>query len=150
MKQYKPSKKPLILIYGILLLILILIKYAINLVSRFLPFADYYILFPVWIIAALAAVLVLPFYFHKAYFTVSSKEITVKGGLIITSRHFMLTESVKSVTAVTTPLGSLTGLNFVILNALGSRIVLPFLSAKDTAEVTAYINNSIRSRGRQR
>lgn len=146
MKIYKLSKKPLVLIYGLLLLILLVIRFALNLISRFLPITDYYVLLPLWIIAALFAVLVLPFYFHKAQFTVSSKEVTAKGGLIVTTKHFMLTESVKSVTSIITPLSRLTGLNFVVLNTLGAKLMMPFLSRKDAEEITASINNSIRMR----
>ncbi|MDO4945741.1 MAG: PH domain-containing protein [Ruminococcus sp.] len=146
MKIYKTSKRPLVLIYVLLLLFLLLIKYALNLVTRFIPFTDYYVLLPLWIVVALFAVLVLPFYFHKCRFTVSSKEITAKGGLIITSKHFMLTEAVKSVTTVITPLSGLTGLNFVVLNTLGAKLMMPFLSKRDALEITAAINNTIRRR----
>lgn len=146
MKIYKTSKRPLVLIYILLLLFLLLIKYALGMVARVVPFTDYYVLLPLWIAAALFAVLVLPFYFHKCCFTVSSKEITAKGGLIITSNHFMLTESVKSVTTVITPLSRITGLNFVVLNTLGARLVMPFLSKHDALEITSAINNTIRKR----
>ncbi|MBQ8965155.1 PH domain-containing protein [Ruminococcus sp.] len=155
MKIYKLSKRPLVLIYVLLGAILLLIKFALNLVleliDRFVPdyrgFADYYVLLPVWVIAALFAVLVLPFYFHKAQYTVSSKEITAKGGLVITSKQFMLTSAVKSVTSILLPLGRLTGMNFIVLNALGSRLVIPFLSRRDAEEIAELVNNSIRSRG---
>ncbi len=154
MRIYKPSKRPLIIIYALLAGLLLLIRFALNLIldliSKYIPYfslADHYVLLPLWIIAALFAVLVLPFYFHKARFTVSGKEITAKGGLIVTTRQFMLTQSVKSVTTVMLPLGGLTGFNFIILNALGARVVLPFLSKKDAAEISAAVNNSIRSRG---
>lgn len=146
MRTYKPSKRPLILIYILLFLVLLIIKYALNIIDRFVAIPNNYILLPLWILAALFAVLVLPFYFHKAFFTVTSKEITSKGGLIITGKHFMLTESVKSVTTVITPFSGLTGLNFVVLNALGARLLLPFLSKRDALEIAAAINNSIRNR----
>lgn len=155
MKVYKLSKRPLALIYALLAAILLLIRFALNLImeliERFVPgysgFADYYVLLPLWVIAALFAVLVLPFYFHKAGYTVSSKEITAKSGLIVTSKQFMLTSAVKSVTAIFLPLGRFTGMNFIVLNALGSRLVIPFLSKRDAQEIADQVNNSIRSRG---
>jgi len=136
------------LIYALLAAVLLLINFALNLITRFVPFADYYVLLPLWVIAALFAVLVLPFYFHKVKFTVSSKEITAVGGLFVTAKHFMLTESVKSVTSIITPLSRLTGLNFIILNTLGAKLIMPFLSRKDAEEISAAINNSIRARNR--
>ena len=74
MKIYKLSKKPLVLLYVLLAAVLLLIEFALNmvlaLIDRFVPgfhgFADYYVLLPVWVMASLFAVLVLPFYFHKA------------------------------------------------------------------------------------
>ena len=154
MKVYKLSKRPLALIYAFLGGILLLIRFALNLVidliGRFThirgDLADYYVLLPLWVIAALFAILVLPFYFHKASYTVSDKEITAKGGLMVTSRQFMLTSAVKSVTSILLPLGRLTGMNFIILNALGSRLVIPFLCRRDAEEIDNLVNNSIRSR----
>jgi membrane protein YdbS with pleckstrin-like domain len=154
MKIYKLSKRPLALIYALLGAILFFIRFALNLVLDLVEkyahihsnFADYYVLLPLWVIAALFAVLVLPFYFHKARYTVSDKEITAKSGLFITSKQFMLTSSVKSVTCILLPLGRLTGMNFIILNALGSRLVIPFLGRRDAEEIANLVNNSIRSR----
>ena len=154
MKIYKLSKRPLALLYASLAAILLLIRFALNvildLIERFVPnfkgFTDYYVLLPLWVISALFAVLVLPFYFHKACYTVSNKEITAKSGLIITSKQFMLTSSVTSVTSILLPLGRLTGMNFIILNALGSRLVIPFMTRRNAEEIADLVNNSIRSR----
>lgn len=154
MKIYKLSKRPLILLYCLLAGALLLIEFALSLIHEligkyapYLQFTDDYVLLPLWIVSALFAVLVLPFYFHKTRFTVSSKEITAKSGLLLTSRQFMLTSSVKSVTTVMFPLGKLTGMNFIILNALGARLLIPFLNKKDAVEITDIVNNTIRSRG---
>lgn len=153
-KIYKLSKRPLVLIYLLLGGALLLIRYALDLITWLLDrylhynnFADYYVLLPVWVITATFAVLVLPFYFHKARFTVSAREITAKGGLFFTSKQFMLTSSVMSVTTVMMPLGRFTGMNFLILNALGSRLLIPFLSRKDAEEIADIVNGSIRKRG---
>ena len=64
----------------------------------------------------------------------------------MTTKQFMLTESVKSVTTVITPLSRFTGMNFIVLNALGSKLLMPFLSKKDAMEITSIINQSIRAR----
>ena len=146
MRTYKPSKRPLILIYTLLFLILLLIRYAVHLISRFIPFSVDYIIFPMWIAAAFFAVFILPIYFIRSFFTVSGKEITTYTGLVITTKQFMLTESVKSVTAIITPLSRFTGMNFIVLNALGSKLLMPFLSKKDAMEITSMINQSIRAR----
>lgn len=73
MHRYKPSKIPLFIFWAILAVILFLIRYAVNLIEKLIPFSVNYILMPLWIIAALFCLLVLPFYFIRSYFTVSSK-----------------------------------------------------------------------------
>ena len=145
MHRYKPSKIPLFIFWAILAVILFLIRYAVNLIEKLIPFSVNYILMPLWIIAAL----LLPFYFIRSYFTVSSKEVTAFTGLFFTMRHFMPTSAIKSVTTIITPLGSITGLNFVVLNALGARLLIPFMSRRDAMEISAIVNSSIRNRERK-
>ena len=100
MHRYKPSKIPLFIFWAILAVILFLIRYAVNLIEKLIPFSVNYILMPMWIIAALFCLLVLPFYFIRSYFTVSSKEVTAFTGLFFTMRHFMPTSAIKSVTTI--------------------------------------------------
>jgi hypothetical protein len=64
-------------------------------------------------------------------------------------RHFMPTSAIKSVTTIITPLGSITGLNFVVLNALGARLLIHFMSRRDAMEISAIVNSSIRNRERK-
>lgn len=146
MHIYKPSKRPLIIIYILLFLILLLIRYAVNLISRFIPFSVDFILMPLWIAAAFFSIFILPIYFVKSFFSVSAGEIFTQTGMVVYTKQFMLSTSVKSVTTIVTPFGKYTGLNFVVLNALGSRLIMPFLTKKDALEITAIINRSIRSR----
>ena len=141
MHRYKPSKIPLYIFWAI--------RYAVNLLENLIPFSVNYILMPMWIIAALFCLLVLPFYFIRSYFTVSSKEVTAFTALFFTMRHFMPTSAIKSVTTIITPLGSITGLNFVVLNALGARLLIPFMSRRDAMEISAIVNSSIRNRERK-
>lgn len=135
--------------WTVLVALLLVIRYAVYLIDAFIPFSVNYILMPIWLIAALFCFLVLPFYFRKAYFTVSSREVTACTGLITTARHFMPTASIKSVTTIITPLGSVTGLNFVVLNSLGAKLLIPFMSRKDAMEISAIVNSAVRTRERK-
>lgn len=149
MRIYKLSKRSLIFIYTVLGGSLLLIIFAVKVLRRYvtLPdFVDDYVLLPLWVIAAVFAVLMLPGYYRRTRFTVTSKEITVKSGIVVISDQFIPTSSVKSVTTVLLPLGRITGLNFIILNCLGARVVLPCLSRRDALEITALVENTIRSR----
>lgn len=105
MHRYKPSKIPLFIFWAILAVILFLIRYAVNLIEKLIPFSVNYILMP--------------------------------------------TSAIKSVTTIITPLGSITGLNFVVLNALGARLLIPFMSRRDAMEISAIVNSSIRNRERK-
>ena len=156
MRIYRPSKRPLILIYAFLAGLVLVVRFALGalfrLIERYVEASTITIIrnsamIPLAGAAGLFALIVLPFYFRKARFTVTGKEITAVGGLFVTTKHFLMTSSVRSVTAVMLPLGRFTAFNFIILNALGARVVLPFLCRRDAEEIAATVNNSIRSRG---
>lgn len=70
MHRYKPSKIPLFIFWAILAVILFLIRYAVNLIEKLIPFSVNYILMPLWIIAALflpagASLLLHQILFHR-------------------------------------------------------------------------------------
>ena len=149
MHKYHMSKRPLILIYIILFLQIILIKYIAKFISRFISFSVDKFILPVWIIAVVIALFVMPVFFFGAFATVSDKEITLNRTFIFRVKSFMPVTSVKSVTTIMLPLGRFFGLNFVAFNAMGSRLMIPFLSKKDAIEITAVINGAIRRRERE-
>lgn len=146
MLKYRPSTKPLYIIWLLLLLIMLILKYAFSYVQKFIPFSNMYILIPIWVAATFFAVFILPFYFKKAFFTVTSKAVTSFSGVIITSRQFMPLDSIMSVTIISFPFAKLFGFNFVILNSMGANLIIPFLKKSDAEELTASVNGAIRNR----
>ena len=82
----------------------------------------------------------LPLYFAKTSYSISSDIISKHSGMIFTTRQLMRGGSVQYVTAVITPFSRFTALNFIVINALGGKIFLAFLSKKDAAEITAALN----------
>lgn len=150
MHKYVPSKRPLFLIYAVLFFCMVFIRSIMGIIGVFvsLPIGDYF-----WILlipAALAALLVLPAFFFGTFFTVSGKEITVCRSFIMNVKTLMPVSSVKSVTTVMLPLSKYTGMNFVVVNSLGGKVVLPFLSKSSALEITSVINHSLRRRAGER
>lgn len=150
MHKYKMSRRPLILIYIILFLQIVLIKYIAKFVSRYIPFSVDKFILPVWIAAIVVALFIMPVFFVGAYATVSDKEITLNRTFIFKVKTFMPVESVKSVTAILLPLGRFVGLNFITINAMGARLIIPFLARQDAMEIYAIVNSAIRRREREK
>ena len=89
----------------------------------------------------------LPRVFGRNYARIDSREIVCIRGLITEKIGYMPLSSVRSVTMIVTPLGEYTGLNFIVLNALGAKLTLSFLSKKDCLTIYTHINSVIKLRG---
>lgn len=144
MKKYRPSASGLIFIRLILLLSCVAVIILSRKYLAFFPILMYAVM-GVFCFAALFAVMILfPIIFAKSYYTVSSDEIQKLSGMFFVRRQYMKTSSVQYITTVITPFSSLTGLNFIVINALGGQLILWFLSKKDALEISASLNRSIR------
>lgn len=144
MKKYRPSASGLIFIRILLLLSCVAVIILSRRYLSFLPILMYTVM-GVFCFAALFAVMILlPIIFAKSYYTVSNDEIQKLSGMFFVRRQFMKMSSVQYITTVITPFSSLTGLNFIIVNALGGQLILWFLSKKDALDISASLNRSIR------
>lgn len=99
-----------------------------------------------WLIILLAAVIVIPHYFIHAKIIITKNEIATAGGFITYKNDYMPISSIKSISVVITPLGTVTGFNFVIVNSLGARMVLCFLKKKDVIAISKNVNELILGR----
>ncbi|MBR6101278.1 MAG: PH domain-containing protein [Ruminococcus sp.] len=88
----------------------------------------------------------LPRVFRNNKVVISEDDITAIKGIINSRTSYMLIDSVKSVTVVVTPFGDRTGINFIILNAMGARLVLSFLTKTDCLKIAAHIDRKIKAR----
>lgn len=93
-----------------------------------------------------AGLIWLPLYFSKAYYLVSSQEVIRNTGFFIRVRQIMKVSAVQYTTIILTPFSSVTGFNFVILNALGGNLFLLFLSKTDAEEIARTLTESISTR----
>lgn len=141
-----PSKRAAATIYFLLTAVLIVVTGAIFMLMPLIGKYDWYIAAAFWCAYAFVTCALIPLYFKHSSITVSADEIIMTGGMITRKSEYMPMSSVKSVTTIITPLSKITGLNFIIINALGSRIILSFMRKSDCIEATKYINEIIKSR----
>ena len=107
-------------------------------------------------IAVLCAVLYLwfgifylPLYFSSVRIDVSPSELAICSGVLVSTRKTLRMDAVQYCTRMTTPFSKATGLNFVLIGALGGRALLPYLSAEDAREIAAFIEERLPA-GRER
>lgn len=99
-----------------------------------------------WTLILLIAIIVIPHYFIHSKVVITNNEIAAAGGFITYKNDYMPISSIKSVSVVITPFGTLTGFNFVIVNSLGARMLLCFLRKNDVNAIAQRVNELIRSR----
>lgn len=142
----KPVKRSGIFIYLLVLAIsagITLITYIFDYILQNIGF---YITVSVWCIAAVFLLLLIPLYYKKTRFMVSGDDIVKYTFLFNFKYQYMTMDSVKSISTIITPLSRITGLNFIIINALGAKIILPFLHKNDCREISLFFNQIISGR----
>lgn len=145
MKRYLPAKRAMLTFYALLAALgaalnIMIYRYVTVLPEEYLRIVSTVM----WAFLVLIAVIVVPHYFFCAKLILTNNEIASAGGFITVKNDYMPISSVKSVSVIITPLGSLTGFNFVVINALGARMLFSFLRKKDAKDIAASINSLIR------
>ncbi|MBP3273319.1 MAG: PH domain-containing protein [Ruminococcus sp.] len=145
MKRYLPAKRAMLTFYLLLAaggtaLNVIIYRYVTVLPEEYLRIVS----MCMWGFFILIAAIVIPHYFICAKFMITKKEIASVGGFFSQKSDYMPISSVKSVSVIITPLGILTGFNFVTINALGARMVFGFLRKTDAKDIAATVNELIR------
>lgn len=144
MKKYRPSRVAL----NVIRIIMLIACVAVIFLSK-AYLSDYLILMYSVIgifcgLCFLFGMILLPIMFSKAEYNISVNDITKTAGFFLITKQYMRTKSIQYVTTITTPFSHFTSINFVIINALGGKIFLPFLTKKDVIEITATLNRAIR------
>lgn len=143
MKKYETDKAA----SYILIVVLLVITSSIVIASRYYLYTISILMWAVFWICLAAFVFTavwLILYFRNILYTVSPEEITKSAGVFFRKRQVMKPSAVQYVTLVTTPLSGFTGLNGVILNALGGNLRLLFLSKKDAVELQKILEEYLR------
>lgn len=145
MKRYLPAKRAMLTFYVLLAALgaalnIIIYRYVTVLPEEYLRIVSV----TMWAVLFLIAAIVIPHYFICARAVVTENEIAAAGGFITVKNDYMPIKSVKSVSVIVTPLGFFTGFNFVVINALGARMILSFLRKSDALDIASSINALIR------
>ena len=98
------------------------------------------------LVTALIAGAAIPKYFRNGHLSMSEEDIVCVKGMVTDRKIFLSMDAVKSVTMVLTPFGRSTGLNFIVFNAMGSRLIVWFLDLDDCIEIYGYVNERIMKR----
>ncbi|MCD8094718.1 MAG: hypothetical protein LUE12_01120 [Ruminococcus sp.] len=147
MKKYLPAKRAMLTFY----LLLAVIGAALNiLLYRYVTMLSDEVLWiisaVIWFLILIVAIAVIPHYFIHAKVVLTNNEVAVAGGFFTYKNDYMPISSIKSVSSMITPLGSVTGFNFVVINALGSRLILCFMRKKDVLSFVDSLNKLITQR----
>ena len=135
MRKYQPKRAALIVIdVAIVVLAAILTGFTVGYLSNY-RITMTLLLCLFWLAAILFAAVLLPAYFSRTVIYISPTDISMKTGIIYVKRHHMKADAIQYVSTITTFMSKYTGLNFVILRAMGGTMVLPFLGLDDVREI---------------
>lgn len=144
MHMYKPSRLAMISIYLFVIILSLGLCFACGFLAMFKSIIFWYVMLFIIILTFLVLLIVVPLFFSLSRYSVSRNELICKTGVFIYKKQFMKLSSVRSFTAIVTPLSQATGLNFLIVNSLGSRMVFLFLSRGDVREISSYLDKVLR------
>ena len=144
MHTYKPSRLAMISIYHFVIILSLALCFACGFLAMFKSVIFWYVMLFVIIFTFLVLLIVVPLFFSLSRYSVSRNELICKTGVFIYKKQFMKLSSVRSFTAIVTPLSQATGLNFLIVNSLGSRMFFLFLSRGDVKEISSFLDKTLR------
>lgn len=135
MKQYYADKRPLNLLCVVVVALAACIIGVVYYYLYFIPWLKKLLIGIVIASSVWTAFIWLPFYFKKASFLISPEALTCSTGFLWRTRKTMRTSSIQYVTLITFPFLKTTGFNFILVSALGGKLLIPFLSEKDAKEI---------------
>lgn len=98
------------------------------------------------IVYGLTAGVLIPGFFGKSHLSVSERDIVCVKGVLTDRKVYLPMDAVRSVTMVVTPFGEYTGMNIIVFNAMGSRLIVWFLDKEDCIDLYGYVNELIMKR----
>ena len=90
------------------------------------------------------ALIVLRFWHRSLSYVLTENEIISDAGFIVRSHQIMKYSAVQYVSRVSMPLSRISSFNFVIVSALGGRLLMMFLSDSDAEEITELIRSELK------
>lgn len=139
LRKYYADQTCMNLIRTITFIVLLLLSWASWYYLRPFPMIMWILLAIFLIVYVIMGMIWLPLWFKRLTFCLSPQELVYNCGLIICSRRIMKVDAIQFVTLVTTPFSKHTGLNFILISALGGSLLLPFLSYADAKTVYSFL-----------
>ncbi len=88
------------------------------------------------------AVIFLRIWHRSLSYEISSREVISKAGFFTKTTRIMKISSIQYVTKISLPLSKLNSFNFVVVSALGGRLMMMFLSDSDSDEIIAMLKEA--------
>ena len=145
-KNYKPSHHAMLVLFcgcggiGALWLVMLVLRFVLSKSPDIVGM----VFFGAYLLLVFGAV--LPKYFKKNHLSVSEKDIVCVKGVISDKKIYLPMDAVRSVTMIITPLGDVTGMNAIVFNALGSRLIMLFMDKTDCEDIYSFVNGIIMAR----
>ena len=140
MKRYVPAKKALNSIRIIILILAVIVTALSYIFFNSHNIIMWIIICVCWGTAILYGIFFLPIYFKNTVYNIYDSDIRKKTGMIFFSKQNMKIRSIQYISTIITPFSRLTGLNFIIVNAWGGRMILCFLTRDEEMELSSYLD----------
>ena len=140
MKRYVPAKKALNSIRIIILILAVIVTALSYVFFNSHNIIMWIIICVCWGTAILYGIFFLPIYFKNTVYNIYDSDIRKKTGMIFFSKQNMKIRSIQYISTIITPFSRLTGLNFIIVNAWGGRMILCFLTRDEAMELSSYLD----------
>lgn len=135
MRKYRPTRTALYSLQFLELILCALLSIVAWYYLRFFPTLAWIAVMLLVVIYILTALVYLPIYISKTVITIGENEIIVKSGVFFETKSIMTHDAVQYISIVRTPLSKYTSLNNIVVNALGGRQFLLFLSRDNAEEI---------------
>lgn len=145
MKRYVPAKKALQSIRFIMIVLAIAITVIDYIFLNSYSILMWIIICVCWGLVILYGVFFLPIYFKNTVYNISDSDLRKKTGMVFFSKQFMKMRSIQYISTIITPFSKYTGLNFIIVNAWGGRMVFFFLNRDEAMEIASHLDEAARN-----
>lgn len=140
MKRYVPAKKALHSIRFIMVISAVIVTVLSYIFLNNHNIIMWIIIGVCWGAAILYGVFFLPIYFKNTVYNISDSDIRKSTGMIFFSKQYMKLRSIQYISTIITPFSRITGLNFIIINAWGGRMLFCFLKRDEAMELSSQLD----------
>lgn len=145
MKRYVPAKKALHSLRFIMTALAIAITAISYIFLNSHNIIMWIIISVCWGMVILYGIFFLPIYFRNTAYNISDSDLRKKTGMVFFSKQFMKMRSIQYISTIITPFSRFTGLNFIIVNAWGGKMVFCFLNRDEALDISSYLDEAAKN-----